>query len=180
MRRQFHGRFLVRNHARRQKPCGKSRRAHKNDTQAHRPPLTRRRCVALGFADFFQNHLPLQPRQMVKKHNAVQMIHFVLDARRQQAVAMDFLRLPMVIEKFDTAFGRPLDIIVKARHGQTTLLVIIHRIRDPSNFRIDEKNAGLRLPAPIGHSDLRDFLHRCPYRLRCRLRHLKTVIYPSR
>ena len=51
------------------------------------------RRVALGFDDF-SNHLAFQPRQAVEENNAFQMIHLVLNAGCQQAVALNSCALP--------------------------------------------------------------------------------------
>ena len=67
------------------------------------------------------------------------MIHLVLNAGCQQAVARQFLRLAVIIKKGNAALGWTRDIIVKTGYRQAALLIIARFFRRPDNFGIYEK-----------------------------------------
>src|SRR5690606_29551679 len=98
--------------------------------------------------------LALQRRQIVDEQLALEVIHLVLDALREQPVRLELERLAVLVERPDLDPLGPLDELVQPRDGQTPLLEALAAVRG-EDFRVDE---AARLIAPLGHVDHDDAL----------------------
>jgi hypothetical protein len=92
----------------------------------------------------------LERRQIFDKHSAHQVIHFMLNANRQQAAAIDLESLAVFIQRAHAEVFRPLHEIVNTGHGKAAFLVNLLFFARPHNFRIDER---MKLVVSIRHVD---------------------------
>src|SRR3546814_10695301 len=69
--------------------------------------------------------LALQRRQVIDKQLAVEVIHFVLDAHRQQALGIHFKRLAVAIQRTHANALGAADLGENGGHRQTAFLTIL-------------------------------------------------------
>src|SRR5690606_28746103 len=102
----------------------------------------------------FLQPLALQRRQVIDEQPALEVIHLVLDALREQALRVELERLAVAVERPDLDSLGSLDVLVEPGNGQTALLVGLAAVGG-QDFRIDE---AIRLVARLGHVDHDDAL----------------------
>src|SRR5260370_1511466 len=89
-----------------------------------------------SLAEFLQNAVAFEAGQVIDEENPVQMIDLVLDARRENAVRLDFLPFAMAIEVSDADARRPLDLLVIFRDRKAAFLINSKLFRSPEDLRI--------------------------------------------
>ena len=78
---------------------------------------------SLLLGQLLAHHLALERRQVVDEHLAVQVIHLVLDAHREQAVGGELEGFAVAIERLDRDRVGAGDVGVDAGHRQAAFLV---------------------------------------------------------
>ena len=58
-------------------------------------------------SELLQHHVPLQLRQVIDEEDALQMVHLMLEADRQQPFEVLFMLLPMLVEPTSADAVRP-------------------------------------------------------------------------
>jgi hypothetical protein len=89
---------------------------------------------------------------MVDEEHAVEMVHLVLQAGREQAVGLDLPRLALAIEEADANPGGPLHLGIVVWDRQASLLVDGALVRGAEDFRVEEDLRGPGL-ALLGEVD---------------------------
>ena len=75
---------------------------------------------------------------MVDEQDTVQMVHLVLNDRRQQTVSLDVARFVVAIDIAQADAGRTDDVRVLFGDRKTALFIGVVFVRDPQQLRIDQ------------------------------------------
>ena len=82
----------------------------------HAMSSQRNRLVLLLFYQFLADALAFELGEVIDEEFAFEVVHFVLDADREQTICIHFKDMPLVVEGADTDFGGAVDRFVKARY----------------------------------------------------------------
>src|SRR5690606_34074776 len=93
----------------------------------------------------------LEPRQVLDKHLAVQVIDLVLDADREQPVRFQGEGRAVPVQGADGHAIRTLDLVVDARNRQATLLVDLRFLALRDDLGVDEHAQIVALLGDVDH-----------------------------
>jgi len=108
-----------------------------DEVEGRREPLGRLTDAAFLFPDAGQNPRTLEPGEILDENFPLQVIHFVLNANRKQAVRFEVERLAISVQCTHSDPVRAFDFVVDAGDRQAALLEL-RRTTPFEDLRIDE------------------------------------------
>jgi hypothetical protein len=112
--------------------------------------------VDVPFTQVTHGVLPYASRQAVDEQSAIQMVHLMLDAASQQALALDHDGLAQPIDPSHSGVLRPLERVPQLRDGKASFIAFLltldrldHGVDDVPDPPIDVVGEG-----PAAHPDL--------------------------
>src|SRR6476646_8677928 len=92
---------------------------------------------AAQLVEFLHDHLALQAAEVIDEQNTFQVIHFVLQARRQHPLDPFVVLRAVEVEPACAAGRRAIDLSVLVGHRQAPLVIRILLLRRVENFGVD-------------------------------------------